>query len=91
MAQKGAAFVSYRACSLSTSQHGFLPRQSGFSNFILPEERVTRLMGKGHTVNFFLSELPPQLRKGIRLRQPSVNTYQAKVSVNVKSIIPGSN
>ncbi len=33
----------------------------------------------------------PQLRKGIRLRQPSVYTYQAKVFVNVKSIIPGSN
>ncbi len=51
MAQKGSAFVSYRTRSLSTSQHGFLPRPFCFSNLILPEERVTRLMGKGHTVN----------------------------------------
>ncbi len=51
MAQKGSAFVSYRTRSLSPSQHGFLPRQSCFSNPIRPEERVARLMDKGHTVN----------------------------------------
>ncbi len=34
--------------SLSPSKHGFLPRRS---NLILQEERVTRLLGEGHTVD----------------------------------------
>ncbi len=37
--------------SLSPSQHGFLPRQSRLSNLILQEERVTRLLDEGHTVD----------------------------------------
>ncbi len=36
---------------LSPSQHGFLPRRSCLSNLILQEERVTRLLDEGHTVN----------------------------------------
>ncbi len=36
--------------SLSPSQHGFLPRRSCLSNLILQEERVTRLLDEGHTV-----------------------------------------
>ncbi len=38
--------------SLSPSQHGFLPRRSCLSNLILQEERVTRLLDEGHTVDF---------------------------------------
>ncbi len=38
--------------SLPPSQHGFLPRRSCFSNRILQEERVTRLMDEGHTEDF---------------------------------------
>ncbi len=37
--------------SLSPSQHGFLPRRSFLSNLILQEERVTRLLDEGHTVD----------------------------------------
>ncbi len=37
--------------SLSPSQHGFLPRRSCLSNLILQEERVTRLLDEGHTVD----------------------------------------
>ncbi len=44
---KASAFVYYR----DTSQHGFLPRRSCLSNLILQEERVTRLLDEGHTVD----------------------------------------
>ncbi len=37
--------------SLSPSQHGFLPRRYCLSNLILQEERVTRLLDEGHTVD----------------------------------------
>ncbi len=37
--------------SISPSQHGFLPRRSCLSNLILQEERVTRLLDEGHTVD----------------------------------------
>ncbi len=37
--------------SLSPSQHEFLPRRSCLSNLILQEERVTRLLDEGHTVD----------------------------------------
>ncbi len=37
--------------SLSPSQHGLLPRRSCLSNLILQEERVTRLLDQGHTVD----------------------------------------
>ncbi len=37
--------------SLSPSQHGFLPHRSCLSNLILQEERVTRFLDEGHTVN----------------------------------------
>ncbi len=37
--------------SLSPSQHGYLPRPSCLSNPILQEERVTRLLDEGHTVD----------------------------------------
>ncbi len=37
--------------SLSPSQHGFLLRRACLSNLILQEERVTRLLDEGHTVD----------------------------------------
>ncbi len=37
--------------SLPPSQHGFLPHRSGLSNLILQEERVTRLLDQGNTVD----------------------------------------
>ncbi len=37
--------------SLSQSHHGFLPRRSCLSKLILQEERVTRLVDEGHTVD----------------------------------------
>ncbi len=38
--------------SLPPSQYDFLPRRSCLSNLILQEERVTRLMDEGPTVDF---------------------------------------
>ncbi len=37
--------------SLSPSQHGFLPRRSCLFNPILQEERATRLLDEGHTMD----------------------------------------
>ncbi len=37
--------------TFSPSQHGFLPRRPCLSNLILQEERVTRLLDEGHTVD----------------------------------------
>ncbi len=37
--------------SLSPSQHGFLPRRSCLSNLFLQDERVTRFLDEGHTVD----------------------------------------
>ncbi len=37
--------------SLSPIQHGLLPRRSCLSKLILQEERVTRLLDHGHTVD----------------------------------------
>ncbi len=51
MLKKALLLFLTKTQSLSPSQNGFLPRRSCLSNLNVQEERVTRLLDEGHTVD----------------------------------------